>query len=62
MLGGLPPLVRRLLGVVTVGAFASAAALFFPTSPLIGGVLGVLAVFRLIQLIRSWADAEEGEE
>lgn len=46
--------VRSLTGVITVGVFGAGAALLWPTQPIVGGVLGLLAAYRLVMIYREW--------
>lgn len=46
--------VRSLTGFITVGVFGVGASLLWPTQPVVGGVLGLLAVYRLVMIYREW--------
>ena len=46
--------VRSLTGIITVGVFGAGAGLLWPTQPMVGGVLGLLAVYRLVMIYREW--------
>ena len=46
--------VRSLTGIITVGVFGAGAGLLWPTQPMVGGVLGLLAVYRLVMIYKEW--------
>lgn len=52
-----------MVGIVTTIVFATAAGVSFRDFPVAGAILGALAAFRLVSLIKArMADREEEEE
>ena len=45
---------RSLTGIITVGVFGTGAVLLWPAQPIVGGVLGLLTVYRFVMIFREW--------
>ncbi len=45
---------KSLTGILTVGVFGTAATLAWPSHPIAGGLLGVMAAYRLFMVYREW--------
>ena len=50
---------RSLTGVLTVGIFCFAALSIWPSQPVIGGILGLLGLYRFVMIFRQWPRRED---
>jgi len=56
---GMTHYTRSMMGVLTVGICAFAGLSLWPSKPIIAGILGLMATYRLVMIVREWPRSED---